>query len=64
MMFTWHYSTLCYISIKKASLIVIEGDQLLDATIMASLAILLSSAEATHMLKQPIKCRGPSSGLL
>ena len=31
----------------------VEGDQLLDATIVASLAILLSSAGATHMHKMP-----------
>ena len=31
----------------------VEGDQLLDATIVASLAILLSSAGVTHMPKMP-----------
>ena len=38
-------------AINKASLIVVKGNQLLDATIVASLAILLSSAGATHMHK-------------
>ena len=38
-------------AINKASLIVVKGDQLLDATIVASLAILLSSAGVTHMHK-------------
>ena len=50
-MFTWHYSTLYHVAVNEASLIVVEGDQLLDATIVASLAILLSSARATHMHK-------------
>ena len=36
-------------AINKASLIMVEGDQLPDATIVASLAILLRSAAATHM---------------
>ena len=40
-------------AINEASLIMIEGDQLQDATIMASLAILLSSAGVTHMHKMP-----------
>ena len=40
-------------AINEASLIVVEGDQLLDATIVASLAILLSSAGVTHMHKMP-----------
>ena len=31
----------------------VKGDQLLDATIVASLAILLSSAEVTYMYKIP-----------
>ena len=39
LMFTWHYSILCHMAINKASLIVVNGDQLLDATIVASLAI-------------------------
>ena len=38
-------------AINKARLIVVEGDQLLDATIVASLAILLSSAGVIHMHK-------------
>ena len=38
-------------AINKASLIMGEGNQLLDATILASLAILLSSAGVTHMHK-------------
>ena len=40
-------------AMNKASLIMVKGDQLLDATIVASLAILLSSAGATHMHKMP-----------
>ena len=40
-------------AINEASLIVVEGNQLLDATIVASLAILLSSAGVTHMHKMP-----------
>ena len=38
-------------AINKASLIMVEGDQLLDATIVASLAIFLSSAGVTYMHK-------------
>ena len=38
-------------AINEASLIMVEGDQLLDATIVASLAILLSSSGVTHMHK-------------
>ena len=38
-------------AINEVSLIVVEGDQLLDATIVVSLAILLSSAGLTHMQK-------------
>ena len=52
-MFTWHYLTLCNLAIHKSSLIVVKGDQLLDATIVASLAILLSSAGVTHMHRMP-----------
>ena len=52
-MFVWHYLTLYHMDINKASLIMVEGDQLLDATIVASLAILLSSAGVTHMHKMP-----------
>ena len=51
-MFTWHYLTLYHVAINKTSLVVVEGDQL-DATIVASLAILLSSARVTHMHKMP-----------
>ena len=40
-------------AINKARLIVVKGDQLLDATIVASLAILLSSAGVIHMYKMP-----------
>ena len=50
-MFTWHYSTLFYMAINKANLIVVKGNQLLDATIVESLAILLNSAGVTHMHK-------------
>ena len=50
-MFTWYYSTLCHMAINKASLIVVKGDQLLDATIVASLAILLGSTRVTHTHK-------------
>ena len=39
--------------INEASLIIVKGDQLLDTTIVASLAILLSSAGVTHMHKMP-----------
>ena len=52
-MFAWHYLTLCYVAINEASFIVAEVDQLLDATIVASLAILLSSSVVTHMHKTP-----------
>ena len=40
-------------AINKASLIVVKGDQLLDATIVASLAILLSSIGVTHTYRMP-----------
>ena len=50
-MFAWHHLTLCHAAIKEASLIVVGGDQLLDATIVASLAILLSSAGVTYKHK-------------
>ena len=53
LMFAWHFSTLYYVAINKASLIVVEGNQLLDATIVVSLAISLSSAGVTHMHKMP-----------
>ena len=52
-MFAWHYSILSHIAINKASMIVVEGNQLLDATIVASLAIFLSSAGVTQMYKMP-----------
>ena len=39
--------------INKASLIMLEGNHQLDATIVVSLAILLSSAGETHMHKMP-----------
>ena len=48
-MFTWHYLTLCHVAINEASLIVVKGDQLLDATIVKSLTISLSSSGLTHM---------------
>ena len=48
-MFAWHYSTLYHVAINKTRLIIAEGDQLLDATIVACLAILLSSSGVTHM---------------
>ena len=38
-------------AINEASLIVVEGELLLDATILASLAISLSSAGVSHMHK-------------
>ena len=38
-MFAWHYLTLYHMAINKASLIMVEGDQLLDATIVTSMAI-------------------------
>ena len=38
-------------AINKATPIVVKGDQLLDATIVASLAISLSGAGVTHMHK-------------
>ena len=53
MMFVWHCSTLCHLTINEASLIMAKGDQLLDATIVASLAILLSSSGVTHTHKMP-----------
>ena len=40
-------------AMNEASLIIVEGDPLLDATIMASLAISPSSARANHMHKLP-----------
>ena len=40
-------------AINKASINVVEGNQLLDATIVANLAILLSNAKVTHMHKMP-----------
>ena len=33
LMFAWHYSTLYYMAINEASLIVVKSNQLLDATI-------------------------------
>ena len=38
-------------AINEVSLIMVKGDWLLDATIVASLAILLSSCGVTHMHK-------------
>ena len=52
-MFTWNYSTLYHLALNKASLIMVKGNQLLDATIVPSLAILLSNAGATYMHKIP-----------
>ena len=40
-------------AINEASLIVVKGNHLLDATIVASLAISRSSAGVTHMHKMP-----------
>ena len=40
-------------AINEASMILVEGDQLLDATIVASLDISLNSARVTHMHKIP-----------
>ena len=45
--------TLCHIGINEARLIVVVCDQLLDATIVASLAISISSTGVTHMHKMP-----------
>ena len=50
-MFAWNYSILYRMAINEASLIVVEGNQLLDTTIVASLAILLSSARVNHTHK-------------
>ena len=52
-MFAWHYLTLYHMAINKVSLIVVKGNLMLDSTIVASLAILLSSAGVTHMYKMP-----------
>ena len=52
-MFAWNYFILCHVAINKTSLIVVKGNQLLDTTIVASLAILLSSAGITHIHKLP-----------
>ena len=41
-------------AINVASLIMVGGDQLLDATIVANLAILLCSAGVIHMHKMPV----------
>ena len=40
-------------AIKKARLIMVGGDKLPDATILASLAILLSGTGVTHIYKTP-----------
>ena len=50
-MFAWHYSTLYHMAINKARLIVVKGNQLLDVTIVASLAIFLSSSRVIHTHK-------------
>ena len=50
-MLAWHYLTLHHVAINEASLIMVKGNQLLDATIVASLAISPSSAGVTHMYK-------------
>ena len=52
-MFMWHYSTLCHVAINEASLVMFEGDRLPDATTVASLAILLTSAGVTQMHRIP-----------
>ena len=52
-MFAWHYLALYQMAINKARLIMVKGDQLLDATIVASLAILLSSIGVTHTHRMP-----------
>ena len=46
-MFAWHFPILSHMPINEASLVVVEGNQLLDITTVASLAILLSSAMVT-----------------
>ena len=53
LIFACYYLTLFHISINKASLIKVEGNQLLDATTVARLAISLSSAGVTQMHKIP-----------
>ena len=50
-MLTWYYSILCHVAINEASLIMVEGNQMLHATTVASLTILLNSAGTTHMHK-------------
>ena len=52
-MFAWQYLTLYHVTMNEAILIVVKGNQLLDATIVVGLAILLSSTEVTHMPKLP-----------
>ena len=47
LMFAWHFPILSHMPINEASLVVVEGNQLLDITTVASLAILLSSAMVT-----------------
>ena len=49
-MFICLYLTLYHIAINEASVIMFEGNQLLDATIVAIQSILLS-ARVTHMHK-------------
>ena len=39
LMFTWNYQILYFMAVNEVSLIVVEGNQLLDVTIVASLAI-------------------------
>ena len=48
-MFEWHYLTLYRMTVDKASLVMVEGNQLLDATIAASLTISQSKAGVSHM---------------
>ena len=49
----WHCLALYHMTVNKASLIIVKGDQLPDATTMASLAISLSNAGVTQMYKMP-----------
>ena len=51
LIFAWHYKILYNMAINNASLIIVEGGQLLDATIAASLAISLSRSGVTQMHK-------------
>ena len=52
-MFAWHYLTIYHVAINMASLIMVKGSLLLDATIVASLAIFLGNARVSYMHKMP-----------